>query len=66
MGTVDPSAIMTLGTADQVREAAREDIRVLGPGGGFILSPGCALPYETPDENIAALVETAKADGQYT
>ena len=58
--------IMTLGTADQVREAAREDIRVLGPGGGFILSPGCALPYETPDENIAALVETAKADGQYT
>ena len=65
MGTVDPSAIMTLGTADQVREAAREDIRVLGPGGGFILSPGCALPYETPDENIAALVETAKADGRY-
>ena len=56
---------MTLGTAAEVREAAREDIRVLGPGGGFILSPGCALPYETPDENIAALVETAKSDGRY-
>ena len=65
MGTVDPSAVMTLGTPDQVREAAREDIRVLGAGGGFILSPGCALPYETPEENIAALVETARADGHY-
>ena len=49
----------------QVRAAAREDIRVLGPGGGFILSPGCALPYETPDENIVALVETARTEGRY-
>jgi MtaA/CmuA family methyltransferase len=65
MGTVDPSAVLTLGTADEVREAVREDIRVLGDGGGFILSPGCALPYEAPDENIAALVETAKAVGSY-
>jgi MtaA/CmuA family methyltransferase len=65
MGTVDPSAVLTLGTPEEVREAARQDIRVLGAGGGFILSPGCALPYETPDENIAALVDAARAEGRY-
>jgi uroporphyrinogen-III decarboxylase len=37
----------------------------LSEGGGFILSPGCTLPYTTPDENAAALVETAKQYGQY-
>jgi MtaA/CmuA family methyltransferase len=65
MGTVDPSAVLTLGTPEQVRDAARQDIRILGAGGGFILSPGCALPYETPDENIVALVETARLEGRY-
>ena len=65
MGTVDPSAVLTLGTPEQVREAARQDIRILGAEGGFILSPGCALPYEAPDENIRALVETAKTEGRY-
>ena len=33
----------------------------LAPGGGFILGPGCALPPTTPDENIDAMIETAKA-----
>ena len=45
--------------------AARSDLELLADGGGFILSPGCALPYETPDENIRALVEIAKTEGWY-
>ena len=65
IGTVDPSGVMTLGTANDVRAAARRDLQYLSDGGGFILSPGCALPYTTPDENIGALVETAKAEGWY-
>ena len=48
-----------------MRAAARTDLRILGAQGGFILAPGCALPYSTPDENIRALVETAKAEGRY-
>ena len=48
-----------------VRAAARTDLKMLAVGGGFILAPGCALPYWTPDENIRALVETAHADGRY-
>jgi uroporphyrinogen decarboxylase len=65
IGTVDPSAVMTLGSADDVRAAVREDLRVLAPGGGFILSPGCALPYDAPDENVRAFVETGRAEGGY-
>ncbi len=65
IGTVDPSAVMTHGTPDDVRAAARADMQALAGGGGFILAPGCALPYTAPDENIRALVETAQAEGWY-
>lgn len=65
IGTVDPSAVMALGSADDVRAAARKDVEILAVGGGFILAPGCALPYGTPDENIRALVEVAQAEGRY-
>ena len=65
IGTTDPSAVMTHGTPEDVRAAVRADIEMLAGGGGYILSPGCALPYETPDANIRAFVETAQAEGGY-
>lgn len=65
IGTVDPSDVMALGTPALVKEKARYDIEHLGPGGGFILSPGCVLPYTTPEENVAVLVETARLFGGY-
>lgn len=60
IGTVDPSEIMAKGNPEQVREKCIEAIQILGPGGGFFLAPGCALPATTPDENIDAMIETAK------
>ncbi|RPI28204.1 MAG: hypothetical protein EHM70_16970 [Chloroflexota bacterium] len=60
LGPVDPSGVMALGTPAQVEQACLEAIRNLAPGGGFILGPGCALPASTPDENILAMIETAK------
>ena len=57
---MDPSAVMAHGSRDLVVEKCREAIEILGPGGGFILGPGCALPATTPDENIDAMLETAK------
>jgi len=65
IGTVDPSAVMTLGSPDDVGAAARRDVQILGDGGGLILAPGCALPYSTPDENIRALIDVARTDGAY-
>ena len=65
IGTVDPSAVLAHGTPEDVVAAARHAIERLAPGGGFILSPGCTLPYTTPDDNVAALVEAARQYGQY-
>jgi uroporphyrinogen decarboxylase len=63
LGPVDPSDVMANATADVVVEKCREAIAILAPGGGFILGPGCALPASTPDENIHAMIETAKEFG---
>lgn len=60
LGPVDPSQVMAYGTPEQVEEKCLEALRNLAPGGGFILGPGCALPSITPDENIDAMIETAK------
>ena len=65
VGTVDPSGMLALGTPDDVKAAARADIAILAPNGGFMLAPGCALPYDTPEVNIKALVEAARESGGY-
>jgi MtaA/CmuA family methyltransferase len=60
VGNVDPSGVMALGTPEQVSQACREAIRVLGANGRFILSPGCTLPATTPAENVEAMMEAAR------
>ena len=65
IGSVDPSGVMARGTPEDVLRAARFDIQHLAPKGGFILSPGCTLPYTTPDENVMALVAAARQYGRY-
>lgn len=49
----------------EAEDAAREAIDVLGPDGGLILGPGCALGHTTPPENIHALIKTAWKYGVY-
>jgi MtaA/CmuA family methyltransferase len=65
MGPVDPSGVMALGSPELVEAKSREAIEVLGPGGGFILAPGCALPPKTPPANVHAMVEAARRYGRY-
>lgn len=60
LGPIDPSEVMANGTPELVVEKCKEALVNLSPGGGFILGPGCALPSTTPDENIDAMIETAK------
>lgn len=64
-GNVDPAGVMLQGTPETVKEAARRCIREAGANGGFILSPGCEVPRDTPPENLEALVEAAKTYGCY-
>ena len=59
------TTLVTLGTAEEVSMAARDAIDAAKEGGGFILSTGDECGAETPDENLHALVETARTYGKY-
>jgi uroporphyrinogen decarboxylase len=65
MGNLHTTSVMLMGTPDDVRRASREAIDAAGKGGGFILSTGDQCGRDTPDENIRAMVETAKTYGRY-
>ncbi len=65
LGTIDPSEVVSRGTPEIVTEAAREELAILGPGAGLILGAGCALPPETPADNLHALVEAGHRWGRY-
>lgn len=65
LGMVDPANILERGTPEMVADKSRAAIEVLGPGGGFILGPGCALSPETQEDNVRALVEAAEKFGRY-
>ncbi len=64
LGNIDTSLLVN-GTPQDVEDACREAMAVMGPDYGFILGPGCALSPETPADNIHALVESAKKYGWY-
>ena len=65
LGMIDPAQVMRFGTPADVRRQARQMISTMGPGGGFIMGPGCALPADTPLENVQTLMECARRDGVY-
>ncbi len=65
LGMVDPANVIHRGTPELVRQKSVEALRTLAPGGGFILGPGCALVPETPEDNVAALIECAAKYGNY-
>jgi uroporphyrinogen decarboxylase len=59
-GNVDPVHVLLFGTPEDVR---RETLRCLRQGGkkGYLLMAGCAVPPDTPVENLKAMVETARS-----
>jgi len=65
IGPIDPTAVLAFGTPELVDSKCEEAIKILAPGGGFILGPGCALSPKTPPENIHALINAAHRYGQY-
>jgi uroporphyrinogen-III decarboxylase len=58
-GTIDPHGLLVHGPPQDVISASRNDIRLLGEHGRFVLSPGCTMAPETPIPNVHALVEAA-------
>jgi uroporphyrinogen decarboxylase len=65
MGNLHTSAVMLMGTPDDVKRESLKAMRDAGPGGGFILSTGDQCGRDTPDENLFAMINAAKEFGEY-
>ena len=64
-GNLHTTEVMLKGAPDIVRRVARQAIDDGGKGGGFILSTGDQCGRDTPEDNIRAMVETARTYGKY-
>lgn len=60
IGNVDVFKPLREGTPVEVVKKAEECIEKAGAGGGFMLSAGCEVVADTPEENLIALIETSK------
>ncbi|MEG2833546.1 MAG: uroporphyrinogen decarboxylase family protein [Ruthenibacterium sp.] len=58
-GGVCIQKLLPTGTPDEVREAVRRNIRILGKNGGYIMASAHYIQNDTPTENILAMYETA-------
>jgi uroporphyrinogen decarboxylase len=60
IGNLDPSGVLAAGTPDEVGQKTEELKRVFADTPRFILNAGCAIPANTPPENIRTLIKTAR------
>lgn len=60
MGNVDPIDFLLYGSPKEVYDKSVEVIKQAGNGSGFVLTPGCDLNPNTPEENILAHIQAAK------
>ena len=61
IGNIDPSGVLARGTVADVERKTRRVLEVFSDTPRFILNAGCALPADTPGENVAAMIRTARA-----
>lgn len=61
-GNLDPVAVLSQGTPEQVRHAAQEAIAAVRAAGHsrYVLSSGCTLAVETPAANLEALIGVSR------
>jgi uroporphyrinogen decarboxylase len=64
-GNLHTTDIMLRGSVDDVIAASKQAIDDAAEGGRFILSTGDQCGRDTPDENLHAMVETARTYGRY-
>ena len=62
-GGMDNQQTLPFGTVEDVRQEVRDNFRILGAGGGYILGPCHNIQPITPMENIVAMYETGYEEG---
>lgn len=64
-GGVNTQTTLPFGTPDEVRAEVRANLRIFGPGGGFVFSPIHNTQAGVPVENLLAMYETVLEHGRY-
>jgi len=64
-GNLHTTEVMLRGSVGDVIAASKKAMDDAGSGGRFILSTGDQCGRDTPDENLHAMVETARTYGRY-
>ncbi|MEN8227395.1 MAG: uroporphyrinogen decarboxylase family protein [Bacteroidota bacterium] len=62
IGNLDPSGIINFGTPVQVTEKTEELLEIYKGSPRLMINAGCAIPPDTPQENIQQMVACAWAD----
>ncbi len=60
IGNLDPVQVFLQGTPESVKADTTALMEKMKPYKNFVLSAGCDLPMETPDENLEAFMEAAR------
>ncbi len=60
IGNIDPSGVLALGTPERVEQKTKELLDIFTQTNRFILNAGCAIPSQTPAENLKRMIETAR------
>lgn len=63
IGNLDPVQVFLQGNPESVQADTRYLMEKMRPYKNFVVSSGCDLPLDTPQENIAAFMEAAVAEG---
>lgn len=64
-GNIRTSETLLAGSRKQVQEEALTCLREAKEGGRFILSANCAVPRDTPPQNVRTLCEVVREYGRY-
>ena len=64
-GSCDCQHTLAFGTPDEVAREVADSLRVLGPGGGYVLASVHNIQAAVPPENVVALFDTALRVGRY-
>jgi uroporphyrinogen decarboxylase len=63
MGNLDPINVLERGTPEQVSAEAARIMRIGKDGGGYIFDTGEMVPRDTPEENMRAMIRSARQNG---
>jgi uroporphyrinogen decarboxylase len=64
-GGIDSQKVLPLGSPEEVRQEVRRVMRILGPGGGYMVGAVHTVMNDVPPENVLAMVDAVEEFGHY-